>query len=50
MLEWEYDRSFWQNTIIMDFNLVCEVSNVAQNPLKKLGSKEKRLKIYLGTM
>ena len=23
---WEYDTSFWQRTIIMDFDLVCDVS------------------------
>ena len=22
---WEYDTSFWQKTIIMDFDLVCDV-------------------------
>ena len=22
---WEYDTSFWKKTIIMDFDLVCEV-------------------------
>ena len=23
---WEYDTSFWKMTIIMDFDLVCDVS------------------------
>ena len=23
---WEYDKSFWQKTVIMDFDLVCDVS------------------------
>ena len=23
---WEYDTSFWRRTIIMDFDLVCDVS------------------------
>ena len=23
---WEYDTTFWQRTIIMDFDLVCDVS------------------------
>jgi hypothetical protein len=51
MLEWEYDRSFWQNTIIMDFNLVCEASNVAHFPppppkKKKFGSRKKYIKNF----
>ena len=23
---WEYDKSFWKKTVIMDFDLVCDVS------------------------
>ena len=23
---WEYDTTFWEKTIIMDFDLVCEVN------------------------
>ena len=26
--KWEFDTSFWQRTIIMDFDLVCDVGVV----------------------
>jgi len=26
--KWEFDTSFWQRTIIMDFDLVCDVGYV----------------------